>query len=321
VIKRFTVICVLLILAFIACSDEDNGIGNVDGIFPAAINDLAVVDSNATSIMLTWTAPGDDSLIGNVSSYDIRLSSSPKVLIYYWNDAFSVPNIPRPDSVGTKETLWVDSLSFLVEHYFAIRSLDEEGNISYISNIAHGRPFGDSTVDFADDSLEAVIREHLGINPADTIRYSKTLELDTLNAKSRHISNLTGLHYAGNLTRLNLGNNSIDNINVLARLTSLDSLVLSYNQIANIDSLSNLTSLQYLHLDSNQIDSIDALSGLINLTHLYLDSNQIESIYPLVQNYGLDSGDYVWLRNNPLSDTLTDAYIDTLEARGVTVTR
>jgi len=288
VIKRFSVICMLLILTFIACSEEDNGIGNVDGIRPGPITDLMI------------------------------MSSSPDVLIHYWNIAFSVPNIPKPSTVGTEEILWVDSLSFLAEHYFAIRSLDEAGNISYISNIAHGRPFGDSVLFMADTALDSVVREHVGINYEDSLLYSAVLVLDTLTGQNRQISNLEKIYYADNLTKLNLANNQIVTIDTLYRLRSLDSLVLSHNRISNIDSLSGLTSLQYLHLDSNQIGNIDALAGLINLTHLYLDSNQIDSIYPLVQNYGLDSGDYVSIRDNPISDTL---YIDTLEARGVTVTR
>ncbi len=319
-LKKPAILIFLIFLGFLACSDDDSGVGNVDGIFPAAIDSLQVVDTTATSLKLWWRAPGDDSLTGNASAYDIRMASSAEYLIYYWNDALAVPNVPTPAAVGLAETLWVDSLSFYFEYFFAIRTLDESGNISYISNIAVGRPFADSIIIFADDSLDAVIHAHLGIDPDSTLWYSKVLELDTLNGANKEISKINDLFYAANLTKINLANNRIDSIEVLSQLPSLDSLVLSYNRIADIDSLSGLTNLQYLYLDSNKIDSIDALAGLYNLTHINLDSNLIESIYPLVLNTGLDSGDYVWIRDNPLTDTLTGAYIDTLEAHGVTVT-
>lgn len=318
-LKKSAILILIITLGFLACSDDDSGVGSVDGIIPAAINDLSVIDTTATSLKLSWTATGDDSLFGNAASYDIRMASSADFLIYYWNDALAVPNVPAPAAVGEPDTVLVEGLSFYFQYFFAIRARDEAGNISYISNIASGRPFADSSINMVDTGLDSVVREHVGIGYGENLMYSHLLTLDTLNGQNRQISNIEKIYYAANLTKLNLAHNQIDSIDVLPELPLLDSLVLSYNQITDIDSLSGLTNLQYLFLDSNSIDSIDALAGLYNLTHINLDSNQIESIYPLVLNTGLAAGDYVSIRGNPLSDTLNGAYIDTLEARGVTV--
>ncbi len=321
-LKKSAIFILIITLGFLACSNNDSGVGEVDGIFPAAISDLHVSDTMATALELSWTAPGDDDTIGTVSSYDIRIASSAEYLIYYWNDAVVVPNVPKPSPAGQPESLLVKDLSFYFKYYFAIRSLDEAGNISYISNIASGRPFFDSTVFINDDSLDIVLREHIwDYLPIDSvldsiITYSKLLGLDTLNGKNRHISNIEQLYYAAELTKLNLANNSIDNIDVMSHLKLLDTLYLSYNRITDIDSLSRLTNLRYLYLDSNLIDSIDALTDLVNLAYINLDSNLIESIYPLVKNTGLGSGDYISIRNNPITDS---TYIDSLRDRGVTV--
>jgi len=322
VLKKSAIFVLIITLGFLACSDKDSGVGEVDGVYPAAINDLRVSDTMATALKLRWTAPGDDSLVGTASAYDIRIASSADYLIYFWNDAVGVPNVPRPSPAGQPESLLVEGLSFYFKYYFAIRSLDEAGNVSYISNIASGRPFFDSTVVINDDSLDIVLREHIwDYLPIDSvldsiITYSKLLGLDTLNGKNRHISNIEQLYYAAELTRLNLANNLIDNIDVMSHLRRLDTLYLSYNRITDIDSLGALTNLQYLYLDSNLIDSIDALADLVNLAYINLDSNLIESIYPLVKNTGLGSGDYVSIRGNPFTDS---TYIDSLADRGVIV--
>ena len=44
--------------------------------------------------------------------------------------------------------------------------------------------------------------------------------------------------------------------------------------------------------------------------------NQISDIEALVNNPGLADGDWVWLGNNPLSETSVNTYIPQLEARG-----
>jgi len=52
---------------------------------------------------------------------------------------------------------------------------------------------------------------------------------------------------------------------------------------------------------------------------LYLDDNQITDIAPLVANTGLDEGNTVYIRNNPLSEESVSVHIPQLEERGVKV--
>jgi Leucine-rich repeat (LRR) protein len=71
--------------------------------------------------------------------------------------------------------------------------------------------------------------------------------------------------------------------------------------------------------EDNQISDIPPLAGLTGLGYLYLSYNQVSDIYPLVENPGLNSGDQVTLRNNPLSSTSCTVYIPELISRGVFV--
>ena len=50
-----------------------------------------------------------------------------------------------------------------------------------------------------------------------------------------------------------------------------------------------------------------------------MTKNQVNDINTLIQNTGIDTGDRVWLSDNPLSETSINTYIPQLEARGVTV--
>jgi len=86
-----------------------------------------------------------------------------------------------------------------------------------------------------------------------------------------------------------------------------------------LSPISNLTNLQYLYLHKNQIVDIGSILNLVNLVKLKLGDNQVANITTLVDNSGIDSGDEIWLENNPLSDTSKNIYIPQLEARGVTI--
>jgi hypothetical protein len=57
----------------------------------------------------------------------------------------------------------------------------------------------------------------------------------------------------------------------------------------------------------------------VNLYGLELSYNSINDIFPLVQNYGIDTGDMIYLNDNPLNSDSCNDYIPTLEVRGVIV--
>ncbi|MFH0853240.1 MAG: FG-GAP-like repeat-containing protein [bacterium] len=91
-------------------------------------------DSN--SIKLTWTAPGDDGHMGQASEYEIRYAIS-EITNQNWSEATRLSNPPEPRISGSAESVRVFDLEPDTEYFFAIKSMDEAGNISYISNVAH----------------------------------------------------------------------------------------------------------------------------------------------------------------------------------------
>ena len=174
---------------------------------------------------------------------------------------------------------------------------------------------------------------------SDPSPLSGLANLEWLDLDTNNISDISALSDLTNLARLDLSGNSISDIPVLSGLTRLRSLLLSVNNISDISVLSGLTNLRSLSLFSNNISDISALSGLnslvslslfrnnisdisvlsglTNLRSLSLSSNNISDLSPLVANTGLDSGDRVDVRNNPLSATSINTHIPILQDRGI----
>lgn len=92
------------------------------------------------TVTLNWTAPGDDSLTGQAVMYDIRMSPRP-ISLETFESCKQIAAFP-PSISGTQERFTVPGLVPGVEYFFAIRSRDEAGNWSGLSNVAYrvGRP-------------------------------------------------------------------------------------------------------------------------------------------------------------------------------------
>ncbi len=97
----------------------------------AAIAVGALTDSTAT---LTWTAVGDDSLAGTATSYQVRYSTAP-ITVANFGSATVVANPPAPAAAGTAQSVVVRGLGRQVTYYFALRTVDEAGNTSALSNV------------------------------------------------------------------------------------------------------------------------------------------------------------------------------------------
>ena len=154
----------------------------------------------------------------------------------------------------------------------------------------------DVIVTCPDPNLEAAIRDAI-TKPTGDIMASDLQGLNALYAGHEDISDITGMEYCVNLTWLVLYSNHIVDVSPLAGLVNLTDLVLS----------------------SNHIVDVGPLAGLVNLTWLDLLSNQITDLEPLVLNTGIDSGDLVYVWDNPLDATSCTVHIPALEGRGVTV--
>jgi hypothetical protein len=104
---------------------------------PATVTDLVLTADRASgSVLLKWTAVGNDGYIGNAAAYDIRWSTRELTTDEAWNSATPVDTEPAPRAAGEDEAWSVDmsGLPTDVPVYFAIKAVDADANTSTLSN-------------------------------------------------------------------------------------------------------------------------------------------------------------------------------------------
>ncbi len=103
-----------------------------------AIALLAAPGARADSLVLRWTAPGDDGNTGQATTYELRYSETPvpSDTTSWWASAASAGTLPRPLTAGTRESFTVAGLDSGTTYYFMIRTADEVPNWSGFSNAA-----------------------------------------------------------------------------------------------------------------------------------------------------------------------------------------
>ncbi len=113
---------------------ENVGLAGEDTFPPAAV--CLNIGVKAESVMLMWTAPGDDGNEGTASEYDIRYSTSP-ITEDNWDSATQCIGEPVPQPAGSIESFVVTGLAAgtTTTYYFALKPADEVPNWSALSNV------------------------------------------------------------------------------------------------------------------------------------------------------------------------------------------
>jgi hypothetical protein len=109
-----------------------------------------------SSVVLQWTAPGDDGSSGRATSYDLRYRTttiSGTDTTSWWNGATQATGEPAPGTSGSTDSLRVRGLTPLTTYYFMIRAADEVPNWSGFSNLATKTTTGDNVAPAAITTL------------------------------------------------------------------------------------------------------------------------------------------------------------------------
>src|SRR5207247_1305676 len=116
----------------------------VDTIPPATIADLRASSSGVTSVVLQWTAPGDDGTTGTATWYDLRYGTSGAITeATYDGNTHYQTGFPKP--AGSSEQATVTGLQPGTRYWFALRASDEVPAWSAVSNSPTAVPQTDVT--------------------------------------------------------------------------------------------------------------------------------------------------------------------------------
>jgi hypothetical protein len=101
---------------------------------PAAVGDLALALVSDHTVVLSWTATGDDGMTGQASAYDLRWSNQP-ITASNFAAATPVGIQPVPAVAGSTQSYVLTDLVLSTNYYFALRVVDESGNWSGLGNV------------------------------------------------------------------------------------------------------------------------------------------------------------------------------------------
>lgn len=87
------------------------------------------------SVTLSWTTPGDDSLSGTASQFDIRYATSPITAANFASATRWTSGVPAPTAPGSAQSVQVTGLSPATTYWFAIKTADDVPNWAAISNV------------------------------------------------------------------------------------------------------------------------------------------------------------------------------------------
>jgi hypothetical protein len=110
----------------------------IDDLSPAPAV-LAAASVSETSVRVSWTAVGDDGVLGTAESHDLRYAGSP--ITSEAEFAAATPFVlPAPKAAGASEAAVVTGLTPGTDYHFALKVTDGTGNSSRSASVQVGNP-------------------------------------------------------------------------------------------------------------------------------------------------------------------------------------
>jgi hypothetical protein len=176
-----------------------------DNIAPGKIWNLSVIDRTINSVTLAWDAPGDDGDQGVATAYDVRYSTS-VITDLNWDTSAQATGEPAPGIASSSQSFTVTNLQSSTTYNFAIKTVDEIGNISLLSVMASTNTLVDDTtfptISLVSSSTTATTSTIAWttnepatsqINYGTTTNYTATTTIDS-NLLSSHSVLISGLN-------------------------------------------------------------------------------------------------------------------------------
>jgi len=247
---------------------------------PATVSDLRVAATTPTSITLQWTAPGDDDTSGYAMSYDLR-GSYETITEANFASAVQITVDHQPLPPGVTEEIDLNDLDPEQTYYFALKTADDAGNVSGMSNCAHATCPAEQIIQIPDPVLQQLVRDAVG-RPTGDLRLSDMLKLIDIGGNDMEIGSVSGLEYATNLRIVNLLGNHITDLTPLVNLPNLEGLNITGNGLTDVSVLSSLTGLLQLGIGQNQLTDISVVSNMPHLRSLSIHQNpQLTDLTPI----------------------------------------
>jgi hypothetical protein len=117
-----------------------------DRMPPAAVTDLHPFFGHTTAVV-TWTSPGDNGNVGNATAFDLRYSITS---IDEGNFSSATPIFTSPPGPpGSPNCAELSGLSPCGAYWFAVKTVDDAGNWSFLSNVPFGQTSCHGSLEYA----------------------------------------------------------------------------------------------------------------------------------------------------------------------------
>jgi len=93
---------------------------------PSAITDLRIERVGSHGAWITWTAPGDDGVVGRADRYLLRLATGTVGSVAF--ESMTPVPAPEPSVAGTQERVRIGGLDPEQGYWVALRAMDDHGN-------------------------------------------------------------------------------------------------------------------------------------------------------------------------------------------------
>jgi chitodextrinase len=237
-----------------AVSNSPSATTSPDTTPPATITNLNAINPTVSSITLTWTAPGDDGMIGNATGYVVKYSTSGTINATTWAAATTFTQNWKPVKNGTAETHNITGLNYGTTYWFAIEAYDKIPNYSNVSNSPSATTLPDTTPPATITNLRVINRGPTSITlnwtaPGNDgmsgnaigykVRYSLTGPINSTNWASATIFNQNWIPAKN-------GTTEIRNVTGLSGDTTYWFAIEAYDKVPNYSNVSNSPSAKTL---------------------------------------------------------------------------